>query len=106
MEITILGTDRINWFPKSREEEIINNLRTLISTPMGSVPMNRALGINASFIDDPAPKAIARATISIFEAIQEFEPRVEVVSVDYVPAVEQALLGKFYPRVVVRILDD
>lgn len=105
---TILGMDtrRINWFPESAMEEILQNVAVLITTVRGSVVLDRNLGIDTSFIDEPSPRGMMQASIFLLEAIQEYEPRVQVESVDFVPNTNDALDGRLTPRVVVRILDE
>ena len=101
---TIHGSSGINWFPQTIVEEILQNVSTILSTVAGSVPLNRNFGINSTFIDAPMPRAMARASIMALESIQEFEPRVEVVEIDFAPSENQ--LGGLEPRIVVRILDE
>lgn len=102
---TVFGIDtgRINWFPASGTEEIIQNVGILLTTVIGSVTLNRRLGLNAGFIDEPSPRAMMNLSIFALETIQEYEPRVQVLSVDFVPDPEAALNGKLYPKVEVRI---
>lgn len=105
---TIFGIDtgRINWFTESVIEEILQNVAVLITTVRGSVVLDRNLGIDASFIDEPSPRGMMKASIFLLETIQEYEPRVHVQSVDFAPDPNAAMDGKLYPRVVVRILDE
>ena len=105
---TILGLDitQINWFPQTTIEEILQNVMVLLTTVVGTVPLDRELGINATFIDEPLPRAMMQVTIFAMETIGEYEPRVEVREIDFVPRPDAALDGKLYPRAVVRILDE
>ena len=105
---TIFGitTERINWFPQTTIEEIIQNVAVLLTTIVGTVILDRRLGLNATFIDEPAPRGMMNARIFVLETIQEYEPRVEVMEIDFVPKADATLNGKFYPRVVVRIYDE
>ena len=105
---TITGNNmaEINMFPQSIVEEILQNVMMLLTTMHGSVVLDRNLGIDAGFIDQPMPRAMMKASIFALETIQEYEPRVEVTEVDFVPDIASALDGRMYPRVVVRILDE
>ena len=105
---TVLGLNakEINWFPQTVIEEILQNVMVLITTIVGSVPLDRELGIDASFIDEPLPRGQMKAAIFVSETIQEYEPRVEVMEIDFVPNPNDALDGKMTARVVVRILDE
>ena len=105
---TVFGANstKINWFPQTAIEEILQNVATILTTAVGTVPLDRELGISATFIDEPMPRGIAKATVFALESIQEQEPRVEVTQIDYVPDPDAALGGRLSPRVVVRILDE
>ena len=105
---TLMGIDlrEINMFPQTRIEEIIQNVRMLLTTVKGTVPLDRELGLTNSFIDDPMPRGMRRFAIFVVETIQEYEPRVEVTEVDFAPRPDAAMDGQLYPRVKVRILDE
>ena len=105
---TIFGINAANitLFPRNTIEEIIQNISILLTTTVGSVPLDRNLGLSATFIDDKARRAMAKLTIFALETIQEYEPRVEVTEVDFAPRPDDAADGRFYPRVRVRILDE
>lgn len=106
--IDVIGRkpDKINFFPSSMVEEIHQNLVVLLSTVVGSVPLDRNLGIDVSFIDAPTLRAMMKARIFLLETIQEYEPRVEVRSIDFVADESSAMEGKLYPIVKVRIRDE
>jgi len=105
---TLMGIDlrNINMFPNSVQEEILQNVMMLLLTIRGTVPLDRDLGLTNSFIDDPSPRGMMRFAIFVLETIQEYEPRVEVSEVDFAPRPNDALDGRLYPRVRVRILDE
>ena len=105
---TILGINAVDitLFPRNTVEEIIQNISVLLTTVVGSVPLDRNLGLSATFIDDKAQRAMAKLTIFALQTIQEYEPRVEVTEVDFAPNPGSAADGRFYPRVRVRILDE
>ena len=73
---------------------------------IGTVPLDRRLGLPFSFIDDPQPRGMMKLTIFLLETIQEYEPRVRVQEIDFVPDPDAALDGKLYPRVKVMIPDE
>ncbi len=50
---------KINLAPKTREEEILQNVRFLLSTPKFTVPLDRDFGLAQRFIDKPLPVAIS-----------------------------------------------
>ena len=105
---TIMGIDiqEVTLFPQTVIEEILQNVSVLLTTVVGSVPLDRNLGIKANFIDEPAQRAKMRLSIFALETIQDYEPRVEVLEVGFVQRSDDALDGRFYPRMVVRIHDE
>jgi phage baseplate assembly protein W len=106
--VSIIGITlaKINLFPATVVEEIMQNIRILLTTVVGSVPLDRKLGLNAVFIDEPEPRAMMKLSIFTVETIQDYEPRVEVKDVTFTPNPEDALDGRLYPKVTVRILDE
>ena len=104
--ITGIDTTQINMFPQTVVEEILQNVMVLITTIVGLVTLDRRLGISVTFIDEPITRGMMQASIFALETIQEYEPRVEVMEVDFAPNIAEALDGRTYPRVVVRILDE
>ena len=49
----VLKGNAINFAPSNEVEEILQNVRTICTTAKFSVPMDRALGIDGSLIDEP-----------------------------------------------------
>lgn len=60
------------------KEEIMQNLKTLLTTPAGSVAFDREFGIDTSFIDMPIEIAKARITAEYIEKINKYENRVKI----------------------------
>jgi len=106
--IDILGAtpDKINFSPSTVVEEVRQNIAMLLTTVAGSVPLDRKLGIDTSFIDAPALRAMMKARIFILETIQDYEPRVEVKNIDFVADADSAADGKMKAKVKVRIYDE
>ena len=79
MEIDILTQPKeINFAPSNVVEEIIQNVRTICTTPKYSVPMDREFGLEADMVDRPTPKAMAAIQAEIIQAIRKYEPRCKV----------------------------
>lgn len=74
-----------NWnvMPTTELEEIAQNVQMIISTLKGSVPMDRAFGIDPARVDDPISVAQAKLSAEIAAAIREQEPRARVQKVFY-----------------------
>lgn len=99
--------DGIDFAPKDILIEIIQNVRTIISTTQFSVPLDRRFGIDGTVIDLPLPVAMARISAEVIRAITEYEPRCRVVSVDFerteATDVEE---GQLMPKVSIAIKDE
>ena len=96
-------TEKINLAPETVVAEILQNIRVLISTPRFTVPLDRAFGLSISFLDKPLPVAQAIIITELLDAIEKYEPRVEVVEVTF--GQDETMPGKLIPRVEVKIID-
>jgi phage baseplate assembly protein W len=70
----------INWSP-TPTEEVVQNVRTLLVTAPGSVPLARAMGTPQDVIDLPESAAGARLQADVIRAVRTYEPRVAIKSV-------------------------
>lgn len=95
-----IGT--VNFAPTSEAEEILQNVRTIISTPKFSVPLDREFGIDCSVLDRPMPVAQAQLASDIITAIREYEPRASVTGITY----EATDDGNLRPKVQVTINEE
>lgn len=99
--------DGIDFAPKDVLTEIIQNVRTIISTTQFSVPLDRRFGIDGTVIDLPLPVAMARISAEVIRAITEYEPRCRVVSVDFESTeATDAEEGHLQPKVSIAIKDE
>lgn len=69
--------------PSSEVEEILQNVRMILATVKGSVPLDRALGLEGATLDAPISVTQARLTAAIARAVKEQEPRARVQEVRY-----------------------
>jgi len=92
----------INFAPASVVEEVLQNVRMIISTPKYSVPLDRAIGVTATYLDAPMPAASAQLIAELIEAIPAYEPRARVQGVTFTG---DGLLGRLAPQVEVTIND-
>lgn len=81
-------------------EEILQNIATILTTPKGSVVLDRNFGIDMSALDLPIEMAQNICTAKIIGAIQDYEPRVKVTKVTYE---KDHLTGRLKPKVMVVI---
>ena len=94
----------VNFAPAGIVEEVLQNIRALITTAKYSVPLDRNLGIDTSFLDRPALDAMARLRVQISEEIRRYEPRAEVKVVEFKQyGDDSALSGQFYPVLQVEV---
>lgn len=83
----------IDWEPDSQMAEIAQNIRTLLSTHVFSVPLDRRLGISLDAVDEPldgSAESVLRE--ELFNAIQIYEPRVVIRSIDFRYATDEQRL--------------
>jgi phage baseplate assembly protein W len=100
LEITAAASTTVNFAPATTAEEIFQNVRTILATPVYSVPLDRAFGVNAELLDLPLPVAKAKLTAEIVQAIQKFEPRVEVTRISFTG---EPIAGRLQPTVRLRL---
>lgn len=73
----------VDFAPESVAEEVIQNIKTLLSTFKGQVPLDRGFGISINVMDLPVRRAMAKLQIEILESIQDYEPRASVKSISF-----------------------
>ena len=83
--------------------EILQNVRTILATRKGSVPLDRAFGISWDNVDQSLPAAKMLMRSEVIDAIERYEPRAKVTSVDFAEDVEGAIDGVLKPIVTVQI---
>lgn len=98
------SSNKINLEPKTIEEEVLQNVITLISTPKYNVPLNRDFGLAQRFVDMSLPTAKAIFISEIFDAIEEYEPRAELVKITFEQ--DKEMSGKIIPYLEVNIVGD
>ena len=82
MEVDVLAVqEEIDFAPSNVIEEVVQNVRTICTTPKYSVPMDRLFGVNAVMVDRPTPKAMAEIQAELIQAIRKYEPRCKVKKV-------------------------
>ena len=99
MDYLIELSRNVNFSPQTTVEEVLQNVRTILTTIKGSVPLDRDFGIDGSYVDAPMPVAKAKLASEIMSAVQKYEPRATITSIDFTGEMEGALK----PRIEVRI---
>lgn len=90
----------IDFAPGSLIEEVMQNIITICTTAKYSVPMDRELGVDASFLDDPVNIATAKLSGEIVNAVRKFEPRARVTHITF-----EAEGEKLYPHIKFRLVE-
>lgn len=98
-EVSVKAPEIIDIAPKNDVNEILQNVRTILATTKGTIPLDREFGIDGSVIDMPTMQAQAYLTNEIFQAIRRYEPRVAIDNITF----DGEITGKLIPKVVITI---
>ena len=93
---------KLNLAPETLEEEVLQNVAIIVSTPKFSVPLDRGLGLAQRFIDKPIQVAQSILISEVLDAV-EYEPRAEVTNVTFEAGETPGLL---VPVLEVNIVDN
>lgn len=80
---------------------VLQNIAVILSTRKGTVPLYRGFGLDQRSIDKPIPIAKTMLYVDVKEAVEEYEPRAEVVNVTFQE--DPAIPGRLIPTVEVEI---
>lgn len=64
-------------------ENILECLKNLYETPVGTVALDRDFGIDYSILDLPVPSAKRAYTVEVIKKTKIYEPRVNVESITF-----------------------
>ena len=87
-------------FAPGPAQEIVQNVRMILTTPRFAVPLDRGFGLDGTLLDAPLAVAQARLSAEIIDAINRYEPRADVLAVT---VNGDGLDGRLLPTVRVRI---
>lgn len=93
------GGGDIDFAPSGLVEEVVQNVRMVLSTPVWSVPLDRLFGINVEMLDKPTPDAMAALTSEIYMALRKWEPRCKLKSISFDGDID----GRLVPKVRIEI---
>lgn len=98
----------VDFAPSSTASEVGQNIRTIISTLLGSSPGSRNIGVEyAGVLDGPIPVLKARLAGVVMTAIMEQEPRAVIVSIDFLETEEEsALYGRLAPVIKYALAEE
>ena len=92
--ITVGRMPPIDFAPATEAEEVIQNVRCILATTKYSVPLDRDLGLDATYLDMPMEVAKAQMVSDIVLAIARDEPRAAVSNVDWEHDIDGILRAK------------
>ena len=73
--------EEIDLNPEDEIKEIAQNVAALLATPKGSVPLLRGMGLAQTYHDLPQRVAQRQMEMEMTEALDNYEPRVELQQV-------------------------
>ncbi len=82
---------------------VLQNIRIILQTRQGSVPLYREFGLKQQFVDKPIPVAETMMYAEIRDAIDRFEPRAQFIDVTF--ETDESNPGRLIPTVEVEISD-
>ncbi|MBR3767520.1 MAG: GPW/gp25 family protein [Clostridia bacterium] len=83
---------------------VIQNIRIILNTWLGTVPMYRSFGISSAPLHKPVSAAEPLLMASIQEAVEKYEPRVLVKEITFEKEADAP--GKIIPTVEVIIKNE
>ena len=93
----------VDFSPGSEAAEILQNVRTILLTRKGSVPLHRDLGLSWAYVDRPLSVAQMLMRSEIVEAVETYEPRAKVKSIEFKGSQTDSIDGILRPVVTVSI---
>lgn len=97
--ITANDKPSIDFSPENVVAEVVQNVRTILSTIKYEIPLDRQFGMDGSVIDMPIQQAQAKWSAEIFSQVKQYEPRAIIEKISFEGSIE----GKLVPTVEVRI---
>ena len=95
--------DSVNFAPSTEAEEVIQNVRTIISTVVGTVPLDRDFGISWKYLDRPIQVSRMLFHAEVINALELYEPRVVVTGIEWDESTADAMDGISQPRIKIRL---
>ena len=83
---------------------VIQNVAVILATRKGDVPFYRDFGLSQTFVDKPIPAARVLLYAEVKEAVEQYEPRAEVVDITFQE--DRSAPGRLIPTVEVEIINE
>lgn len=84
-------------------DEIVQNIRMILTTMRGTLYLDRNFGLNPDLIDTPQLSAMIKYREEIVNQIEKYEPRVNVVEINFTTNKTDAINGALTPVVKIEI---
>ena len=101
------GNSPGEWFDFTNsgnsEKEILSCVHCLLNTPIGSVVLDRQIGVDYSFVDKPMPLAMAMILAEIPGKIARYEPRCTLTDIQFSGDQAELEAAKLHCHVTVSI---
>lgn len=68
----------------NQQEDVLRCLRNLLTTPAGTVPLDRDFGIDQASLVHPLSVAQSLLAVEIIDKVDRYEPRASVLEVELV----------------------
>lgn len=89
----------ISLAPSSVALEVIQNVRMIVTTVRGSVPLYRDFGIDPTIIDAPTQIAEAKLSTDIIRQVRKYEPRAQITNLTF----QQTTDGHTTPHISITV---
>lgn len=93
----------VHFAPSSMAAEVVQNVRTILTTRRGDVPLDRDFGLTWEHIDKPVNVAEALMRSEIIDVVERYEPRCRVISVTFPADSQDPQEGVLRPKVIIEI---
>ena len=75
--------EQIEIFPDNEQLEVIQNVKTILTTMQGTVPLDRDFGIDSEVVDKPVNVIRPLIVKEVKEKLAKYEPRVKFISMSW-----------------------
>lgn len=106
MRYTVSAVDltHIRLNERDTVTSVLQNVALILATRQGTVPLYRQFGLPQNFLDKPIPVAKPMLIAEVKEAVEEFEPRAEIVAINF--SEDPTIPGRLIPTVEVKIREE
>ena len=99
-----INTDAaLAFVPSSTVQEVMQNIRIILTTPKYSVPGYLEFGVDMNYQHSPITLAKTMYAVAVNDALKAFEPRAHLENVAFKDAADDAQVGTLNPILEVTI---